>query len=210
MGPQWACPVKSRRNLVENEQHPALIAEAAHLAQVVGVVEVHRVRRLEDWLANDRCDFAAVFIYHAAKRLSVRVIPLAPCRDGRLLREEVLRHYPLEERMHSIGIGERHRKRGVAVIAALQRKKSVALWVSERVLVLDGHLRCDLDGNGTRVCEKHAIKTGRRNRRKLLCKFYGRIVGETAEHNMAQLLRLTAYRLDYRRVVVAMRDAPPA
>ena len=210
MGPKRACAIEARGDFVEDEQHPALVAEAAHFAQILRVVEVHRVRRLEDWLADDRGDFAAVLVDYAAKRLRVSVIPLAPCRDGRLLRKEVLRHYPLEERVHSVGVGERHRERGITVVTALQREKSVALWVPERVLVLNGHLRGDFHGDRPGVREEHAIKTMRRNRRELFCEFNGGIMGEAAEHHVAHLLRLTTYRLDDCRVVVAMRDAPPA
>ena len=96
------------------------------------------------------------------------------------------------------------------MVAALQREKSVALWVPERVLVLNGHLRGDFHGDRPGVREEHAIKTMRRNRRELFCEFYGRVVGKAAEHHVAHLFRLTTYRLDDCRVVVAMRDTPPA
>ena len=49
--------------------------------------------------------------------------------------------------MHSIGVGERHRKRGIAVVTALQREEPVSLWMSKCVLVLDCHLRGDFDGD---------------------------------------------------------------
>ena len=96
------------------------------------------------------------------------------------------------------------------MVAALQREKPIALWMPKRVLVLDGHLRGDFHGDRPGVCEKHAVEPARRNRRELLCKFYGRVVGKAAEHHVAHLFRLTTYRLDDCRVVVAMRDTPPA
>ena len=147
--PAGARPVAAGGDFVEDEQDAVFVAEAAHFAQVGGMVEVHRVRGLEDGLADERGNLVRVFLHDPAQRGGVGGIPRRVGRDARLFGEEVPRHDAPEERVHAVRVRERHAERRVAVVAALQGEEPIPLGAPPRVLVLDGHLRRDLDGNRT-------------------------------------------------------------
>ena len=96
------------------------------------------------------------------------------------------------------------------MVTTLQRHELVPLGMPQGILVLHGHLRRDLDRNRTRVGEEDAVESGRRKGRELLRELNRRIVREPTEHHMTEPLGLPPNRLDDRRMIVAVRDAPPA
>ena len=57
---EWARAVEARGDLVEDEHDVPLVADAAHHGKMLGRIEVHRVRRLEDWLADHSSYLAVV------------------------------------------------------------------------------------------------------------------------------------------------------
>ena len=174
------------------------------------MVEVHRVRRLEDRLADDGRDLVLVRLHRAQHRREVRRVPFTAKRHGRLFGKEVVRHDVAKEHVHAIGIRKRHCERGVAVVPALQRRELRAPRTPLRPLVLHGHLRGHLHGDRPRVREKHAVEARRRTCGEPLGQLNRRFVRETAEHDMAHPLALATNRLDDRRMVVSVRHAPPA
>ena len=130
MRPERSGSVEARRDFIENEQRARLVAETPHFPQVAGMVEVHRVRGLEDGFADDGHELAPVRLHRASQGFGVGVAPFVSDCARRLVREEMPRHDSAEEGVHAIGVGERHAKGCVAVVAALERQEPVALRVA--------------------------------------------------------------------------------
>ena len=86
--------------------------------------------------------------------------------------------------MHAIGIAERHCAARIAVVAAEQRHELALARETACMLVLDGHLRGDLHGDGAGVREEHTVEAGRRELHKSFGKRDRGFVRETAEHHV--------------------------
>ena len=173
------------------------------------MIEVHRVRRLEYRLADYRGNLVAVLGHDAAQGIGISRIPCTASGDTRLLGEEMLRHDPLEEDVHPVRIRKRHAKRSVAVVSSLQGEKPVALRMAKRVMVLYGHLCGDLDRNRSGVSEEYTVESRRCDFCKPPGELHGRLMGKPSEHDVRQLLRLAAHGLDYSRMPMPVRHAPP-
>ena len=107
------------------------------------------------------------------------------------------------------GIADRHRTKGVAVVAAPDRQQLVALWPAGVVPVLDGHFQGDLDAHRAGVAEEHVVEALRSKVDQRLRQPHRGLVGQSPEHHVRKRPQLTLDGGVEHRVVVAVDHAPP-
>ena len=143
-------------------------------------------------------------------RAEIIVVPLRAEGNLRTGRKVVFRQNAGEHAVHSAGIAERHRPRGVAVVAAPERGEPAAFRPSRGDLVLDGELGGAFDSDRSGVGEKNLVDAGRRAPGQEFRQPDGRFMGESGEHDLHDFFALAADRFDDFRMVVPVAHAPPA
>ena len=197
-------------DFVENQQHAVFAAQSLRPLQIFGRVKIHSARPLHDRLHNQRGDFSAVFVQQIRQRRNRLFAPRLAEFHRRLRQEKLHRQTLGKQAVHSgNGVAHRHRVPSVAVIARPQRGKLAAPRRAQRVLVLHRHLHCHFHRHRTAVGIKHRVQTRRQDAQQRLRQLCRRIVGETAEHDMAHLFKLEDGGAVQARMVVAVHRRPP-
>ncbi len=124
--------------------------------------------------------------------------------------EPLLRDVVAEQPVHAgHRVADRHRPRGVAVVAAANGEEQVALRLAATLPVLQRHLDGDLDRDAAGVGEEDAVQLRRCQRDEQLGQRHGRLMGEPAEHHVAEPVHLVVHRRVEDRVPVAVDGGPP-
>ncbi len=200
-----------------------LVGHVAQQPEAVGVVDVHAARALEHRLDDDGRELVAVCrgerahlggpdLEGRAVRLPVLVAGRGghlACR-GRARGEDLAGQDAREGRVHPVdGIAHAHRGEGVTVVAAAHGEESLSLRSPARRLVLERQLEGDLDRHRAGVGEEDVGHRSRGHRREALGEADGGLVGQAAEHDVAEPVDLLVGRRVEDGVAVAVDRAPP-
>ena len=197
-------------DLVEHQQHAVLVARLAQHPQVGGVVEAHAPGALHHGLDDDRRQLVGVAGHRLAQLRHERRVDRGVDPAGRGVDEDLPGHDVGPQGVHAaLGIAHRHGEQRVAVVAAPPGQQAVPLGPAGRAGVLQRHLQRDLDGHRPRVGEEHPVERRRRDLDQPSGQVHRGLVGEPAEHHVAQPADLRGHRRHERRVAVAVDRRPP-
>ena len=211
------------RDLVDDQKEPVLVGHVAQEPEAVGVVDVHAARTLEHRLDDDSGELVAVRRREGAhlcgpdlEGRAVRLPVLVAGRGGHLARrgrawgEDLAGQDAREGRVHPVhGIAHAHRGERVTVVAASHGEEALSLRSSARRLVLERQLEGDLDRHRAGVGEEDMGHRSRGHRREALGEPDGGLVGQAAEHDVAEPAELLVGRRVEDGVAVAVDRAPP-
>ena len=200
-----------------------IVGHVAQQSEAVGVVDVHAARPLEHRFDDDGGELAAVCRRESAylggpdlEGRAVRLPVLVAVRGGHLARRGRARGKDLagqdarEGRVHPVhGITHAHRGERVAVVPATHGEESLSLRSSACRLVLERELEGDLDRHRAGVGEEDVGHRPRGHRREALGEPDGGLMGQAAEHDVAEPVDLLVGRRVEDGVAVAVDRAPP-
>ena len=211
-GPPRAGAPEAGGDLVVDRQQPVLAGHLGEGGDGRRVVGVHAARALEDRLDDHRGELVGVPGGEVADLLGPGVELLGVGAGTRGSRgEDVLGEGALPQRVHAaVRVGHRHRREGVAVVAAADREESGAAPLAATDLRLEGHLHRDLDRDRAGVGEEDPGQRLRGHLDEPLDEADRGLVGQPAEHHVAHRVQLRAGGGVELRDPVAVDRAPPA
>ena len=111
-------------------------------------------------------------------------------------------------------VADLHRLEGVAVVGVLQRQNQRALFHLRMVIVLVGvilqcHFEGDFDGYAAGIRKEAVVQIARQKSFQLGRQLFDRIVGESAQHDMAEIGGLLLNGGRQLGVLIAVDHAPP-
>ena len=129
---------------------------------------------------------------------------------GWALQKELARQNAGKQVMHAgNGITDGHGSAGIAVVGPAQGGQTGFARLSPGLPVLQGHFERGLHSHGPGIREKDLVQSGRRQCEELFCQRHGRLVGQTAEHDMRHARGLLRQSAGQFRAAVAQGGAPP-
>ena len=209
-GEQFAGAAEPGGDFVENQQYAVPVAQAAGVAQVFGVVEIHAAGTLYDG-----------FQYQGGEAAGVLFKQIFQCKGGigrpcfvktaGWLRQEILyRQAAAKQAVHAgFGVAHRHGVPSVAMIAGADGGEAVFTGQAFGLLVLQSHLHGDFYRYRAAVGKEDFIESGGQNGNQTFGQTCGRFMGEAAEHDVAHLLQLGLCGGVEAGVVVAVQGSPP-
>ncbi len=211
-GKQLAGATEAGGHLVEHQQHVELVAQLPRAAQIERRGHVEAAGGLQQRLHQQRGDLAVVAFEHAAQGGQVprHLVGSGVVRGSRRGREVVAGQIPGKQAVHALfGIAYRHAAAGIAVIGLHQRQHAVLCGLAAQVVILQGHLHRHFHAHRAAVGEEHVFEPGRRDPHQLAGQPVGGLVGEPAQHHVAQGVRLFLDGGHQAWMRVAMDHAPP-
>ena len=194
---------KPGEDLIGDQQNAVTSHRCRDLRQLFGCVESHPAGALYQRLDDDRGDLMRMRGQERIERSELvwRVWQF---------REDLRRQVGAQRGMHSgVGVAQRHRPHGVAVISIAKRKKACPSRNAAIEPVLHRHLHGDLDRNGAEVAEEDMVEGAGCQRRQSRRERFRRRMGEAAEHDVRHRLQLLLHgRLDV-WVIVSVAGRPP-
>ncbi len=117
---------------------------------------------------------------------------------------------PAVERVHAfLGVADRHRGEGIAVVAALEGEEAAAGAHALVEPVLGGHFHGDFDGDGAAVGEEDVVQVAGEQGGEAGGQVFGGRVGEAAEHDVRHLGELSGDGFADVRMIIAVAGGPP-
>jgi hypothetical protein len=190
---------------------PVLVGDLAEDLQALLGVGVHAARALEQRLDDDARELVRVLCGDGAEfrcpqgDLGLRRVVPRGLRAEDLRREQVAPH-----RVHAaVGVGDGHAVEGVAVVATEDGEEPRPLGAPDSPLELQHHLHRDLDRDRAGVGEEDLLQAVGGELDERAAERDRGVVGQPAEHHVAEAVDLVADRLVQPRVAVAVDRRPP-
>ena len=186
-------------HLIEDQQHVVLVAQFPRPLQKGDVVHTHTARALEQRLHNK----AVQPLVAALKGLFQRI------NAGGNVDHVGLFAIGLQHKVIILVVAHLHGLEGIAVVGVLQRQHLGAALVAPVHVVLQGHFQADLHRHTAGIREKAAVQVAGQPLFQLGRELLHRLMGQAAQHHMAELPGLVLNGPGQGGVLVAVDDAPP-
>ena len=196
-----ARPAKAGGDLVENQQHAVLVAQLTGTLQKRNVVHFHAAGALQQRLDDEAVQLVVI----EGKGLFER---------GDLGRDMDDALFFVEGEVIVLVVADLHRLEGVAVVGVLQCEDQRALFHLRMIVALVGvvlqrHLEGDFDGHAAGIRKEAVVQIARQKFFQLSRQLFDRIVGESAQHDMAEIGGLLLNGGRQLGVLIAVDHAPP-
>ncbi len=187
-----------------------LPGDAAQRAQVPGAVEAHAPGPLHHGLHDDGRELVGVLGDRPLQVGDVIGVGVGVEALGRGVGEHLPGKDVAPERVHAaLRVAHRHGVEGVPVVPAAPGHDPAALRPALRALVLQAHLEGDLDRHRPGVGEEHVPQVARGRGGQQRRQARGGLMGQTAEHDVAEAVDLGAGGGVEDGVAVAVDRRPP-
>ena len=196
-----ARPAKAGGDLIEDQQHAVLVAQLAGALQKRNVVHFHATGALQQRLDDEAVQLVVI----EGKGLFER---------GDLGRDMDDALFFVEGEVVVLVVADLHRLEGVAVVGVLQCEDQRALFHLRMIVALVGvvlqrHLEGDFDGHAAGIRKEAVVQIARQKFFQLSRQLFDRIVGESAQHDMAEIGGLLLNGGRQLGVLIAVDHAPP-
>jgi hypothetical protein len=131
-------------------------------------------------------------------------------RVARQSGDDLVGHDAGEQAVHALfRVANRHRRQGVAMIAASEGQELGPALYPLIDLELQRHLHGDLDRDRTALGEEDVVQVARQQLRQARRQAIGRLVRQAAEHHVRHAVDLLVKGAGDMRVIVAVAGRPP-
>ncbi len=195
--------------------HAVTVAGLAQQFEVHRVIHAHAAGALNQWL-DDHCRNAVMVLgqclFHCREHVARVLFPAHPLRTPVAIRA---RHLEGVHQQGFVGFGEqrhvadRHRRHGFAVVAVGQGDEAFLARHAAVEPIVKAHFQRDFDAGRTVIGVEHPVQAFRRHFHQTLGQLDHRLMAETGENHVLQLIDLILDALVDPRVGVAEHVDPP-
>ncbi|RMS59048.1 hypothetical protein ALP65_00841 [Pseudomonas aeruginosa] len=206
---------EAHRDLVVDQVHAIAVAGFAQQLEVDRVVHAHAAGALDQRFDDDRGDLVVPFgqgALHVGEHVPRMFFPAHAVRTQEAVRAG---HLDGVEQQRLVGFGEqrhvahRHRRDGFAVVAVGQGDEALLARPAAIEPEVVAHLQRDLDARRAAVGVEHPVEPRRGDLHQSLRQLDHRLVAESGEDHVLQLVDLVLDALVDARVGVTEHIDPP-